>query len=92
MKDVKEISLPKLPADTSEYSEELRPAYRESCRILLEYLSGKTGGSDKVKQAGNTVGSFGRILASEQNKTALRMQALKMHVEAPKLPAPASKK
>jgi hypothetical protein len=75
---MKTLDLPSLPKDASEYSDELLPAYKESCKIILEYLKGKRPGGDVVTKAANTASTFSRIVASEQNKVALRMQGMRI--------------
>ena len=74
---MKILELPTLPVDSFSRSEELRPAYRASCKILADYLEGKTNGGDKVKTAAIVVNGFGRIAASETNQLGLRIMAAK---------------
>jgi len=74
---MKKLELPGLPEDAFARSEELRPAYKQSCKILAEYLSGKIQGGDKVKTAAVVVNGYGRLTASETNQLGLRIMAAK---------------
>jgi len=46
--------------------------------VLRGTLKGKRPGGDVVTKAANTASTFSRIVASEQNKVALRMQGMRI--------------